>query len=145
MSAPDASPNSSTPAPPVATRTDKGVRGHELDLHVTFAQALPREQALAALLALEGMTVELYAPHDQPEAPVPSARLTGPLRDAEATRTALTGLLAADARVIEVGMHGFLRSVTGQTEWMPWRKNAVLPRNRVDGVTFDEGVKFILE
>lgn len=138
MSAPDSSP-------PVAARTDKGVRGHELDLHVTFAQALPREQALAALLALEGMTVELYAPHDQPEAPIPSARLTGPLRDPEATRTALTGLLAADARTIEVGLHGFLRSVTGQTEWMPWRKNTVLPRNRVDGVTFAEGVKFILE
>ncbi|MBB5233351.1 hypothetical protein [Deinococcus budaensis] len=131
--------------PPTSTRTDKGVRGFDLDLHVTFARPLPREQALAVLRAAEGFTVDLYAPHDQPQAPVPSARLTGPLRDPDTLRAVLTAWLQGEVRSVEVGLHGFLRSATGQTEWMPWRRNAVLPRDQVARVAFDEGVKYVLE
>lgn len=131
--------------PPTSSRTDKGVRGFDLDLHVAFAQALPREQALAVLAAAEGFTVDLYARHDQPGAPVPSARLTGPLRDPEALRAVLAAWLHGEARTVEVGLHGYLRSSTGQTEWVPWRRNVVLPRTEVERVLFEEGVKYVLE
>ncbi|GGK26250.1 hypothetical protein GCM10008955_20000 [Deinococcus malanensis] len=142
---------------PAQTRTDKGVRGFELDLHVTFTRPLPEAEALSVLLALEGFRVELYRPHPSPtrpahEAPamkapaeVPSARLNGPLRDPDTVRAGLSALLQGPARYIEVGVRGFLRSATGQTEWMPWRRNAVLPRTMAGQVTFEEGVKFILE
>ena len=96
-------------------------------------------------LTAEGFTVDLYAPHDQPQAPVPSARLTGPLRDPDTLRAVLTAWLQGEVRTVEVGLHGFLRSATGQTEWMPWRRNAVLPRAEVARVAFEEGVKYVLE
>lgn len=130
---------------PTSARTDKGVRGHDLDLHVTFAQALPREAALAVLRPAEGFTVDLYARHDDPGGPVPSARLTGPLRDPEALRAILAAWLAGDVRTVEVGLHGFLRSSTGQTDWMPWKRNVVLGRAEVGRVTFEEGVRYVLE
>ncbi|ACO45374.1 hypothetical protein DEDE109153_16575 [Deinococcus deserti] len=143
---------------PAQTRTDKGVRGFELDVHVTFTRPLPEAEALSALLALEGFRVDLYRPHPAPtrpahEAPpvqvpaaqIPSARLNGPLRDPEAVRAGLTALLQGPARYIEVGVRGFLRSATGHTEWMPWRRNAVLSRTMVAQVTFEEGVRFVLE
>ncbi|SMB91743.1 hypothetical protein [Deinococcus hopiensis] len=131
--------------PPTSSRTDKGVRGHELDLHVTFAQPLPREVALAVLRSAEGFTVDLYAPHAAAGSPVPSARLTGPLRDAETLRAVLGGWLSGQVRTVEVGLHGFLRSSTGQTDWMPWRRNQVLSRAQVGDVRFEEGVKYVLE
>ncbi|MVN87307.1 hypothetical protein GO986_11040 [Deinococcus sp. HMF7620] len=142
---------------PAQTRTDKGVRGFELDLHVAFAQPLPEAQARAALLMLEGFTLDLYRPHPaalrregeeaslDADAGVPSARLTGPLRDPEVVRAALAALLVGPARYVEVGVRGFLRSAQGQTDWMPWRRNAVLPRARVAEVTFEPGVRFVLE
>lgn len=131
---------------------EKGTRGFELDIHVAFRHALPEAGARAALLALEGFTVDLYRPH--PNAmpaevtvadAVPSARLNGPLRDAAALREGLAALLDTEARYIEVGVRGFLRSSTGQTEWMPWRKNVVLGRGEVDKVSLEEGVRFVLE
>ncbi|BDP41892.1 hypothetical protein DAETH_18610 [Deinococcus aetherius] len=128
-----------------SSRTDKGVRGFDLDLHVTFARPLPREEALTVLRPAEGFTVDLYAPHLDPGGPVPSARLTGPLRDREAVRALLAAWLQGEARSVEVGLHGFLRSTTGATEWMPWRRNAVLPRSSVGSVAFEEGVKYVLE
>ncbi|WP_019585278.1 hypothetical protein [Deinococcus apachensis] len=131
--------------PPASSRTDKGVRGHDLDLHVTFAQALPREAALAVLRPAEGFTVDLYARHDEPGSPVPSARLTGPLRDPETLRAILAAWLTGEVRTVEIGLHGFLRSSTGQTDWMPWKRNLVLPRTEVDRVTFEEGVRYVLE
>ncbi|MFC4426310.1 hypothetical protein [Deinococcus navajonensis] len=140
------------------TRTDKGVRGFELDLHVTFSSPVPEPEALAALLVLDGFRVELYRPHPAPTRPaqevrdlptpalpVPSARLTGPLHGQEEVRAGLAALLQGPARYIEVGVRGFLRSATGQTEWMPWRRNVVLPRAETRRVTFEPGVKFILE
>lgn len=141
---------------PTSTRTDKGVRGFELDIHVAFSQPLPEAQARAALLALDGLTVDLYLPHPSPlhadpgatpdpAAGVPSARLTGPLREPEAVRAALSALLGGPARYVEAGVRGFLRSAGGQTEWMPWRRNQVLPRAQVAAVTFEEGVRFVLE
>lgn len=131
--------------PPTSTRTDKGVRGFDLDLHVTFARPLARDVALAVLRAAEGFTVDLYAPQDQPQGPVPSARLVGPLRDPGALRAVLSAWLQGEVRTVEVGLHGFLRSVTGQTEWMPWRRNLILPRADVARVAFEEGVKYVLE
>lgn len=132
---------------------EKGVRGFELDVHVAFAQPLPAPQALRTLLALERLTAELYRPHprsmpaglDVPEdAPVPAARLTGPLTTPEEVRSGLESLLTS-ARYIEVGLRGFLRSSTGQTEWMPWRRNVVLSRQHLGQVAFEEGVKYVLE
>ncbi|WP_135228517.1 hypothetical protein [Deinococcus fonticola] len=134
------------------TETQKGKRGFELNIHVAFAQGLPREQALATLLALEGFRVDLYQPHPHamPQAVevqdvVPSARLTGPLRDAAEVRAGLQTLLGGHVRFLEVGVRGFLRSAEGQTEWMPWRRNVVLPRSGVERVAFEEGVKYVLE
>ena len=136
----------------MTSQTQKGKRGFELDIHVAFAQLLPHEQALSTLLALEGFSVDLYQPHPNampqavkvPDA-VPSARLTGPLRDAAGVRAGLQALLGDHVRYVEVGVRGFLRSAEGQTEWMPWRRNVILPRGDVQRVAFEEGVKYMLE
>lgn len=146
---------------PVETQpvqTDKGKRGHELDIHVTFTHPLPEAQALAALLVLDGFRVELYRPHPAPTRPahepvpepevtpdIPSARLTGPLHDPEAVRAGLSALLGKDARYVEVGVRGLLRSSTGQTEWMPWKLNKVLKRAEAGKVGFEESVRYVLE
>lgn len=143
--------------PPGSPRPEKGVRGFELDIHVAFTQPLPEAEALSALLVLDGFHVELYRPHPSPTKavpedapagaprPVPSARLTGPLRDADAVRAGLAALLQAQARYLEVGQRGFLRSADGRTEWVPWRRNAVLARHDSGRVAFEQGVKYILE
>lgn len=141
----------------MTSRTDKGIRGFELDIHVAFVRPLPEAEALSALLVLEGFHVELYRPHPSPLRPVgeqpptfeplaiPSARLTGPLRDPQAVQAGLAALLQAQARYIEVGLRGFLRSPHGQTEWMPWRRNIILPRMETARVQFSEGAKYVLE
>lgn len=131
--------------PPTSARTDKGVRGFDLDLHLSFTRPLSREQALAVLRPAEGFTVDLYGRHDQPGAPVPSARLVGPLRDREALRAVLAAWLVSEVRTVEVGLHGFLRSSTGQTDWVPWRRTRVLTRSAVEQVAFEEGVRYVLE
>ncbi|WP_261664021.1 hypothetical protein [Deinococcus sp. Marseille-Q6407] len=141
--------SASDPAAPgsgaqIGGRTEKGQRGFDLDLHVTFRTPLPREAALAALRALDGLTVDLYARLDTP-AEVPSARLTGPVPELQQLHAALRGWLAGPVRVVEVGRRGYLRSAEGYTEWMPWRRNVVLPRERVDEVGLREGEKYILE
>lgn len=134
----------------------KGQRGFELDLHVAFVEPLPEAEALAALRVFPGLRAELYLPHPQaisraassepdPAAPVPSARLTGPLGDAEAVRAALAALLGTQARFVEGGVRGFLRSSEGATEWMPWRRTRVLPRRETAAVAFEEGVRYVLE
>ena len=135
-----------------STETQKGKRGFELDIHVAFAQLLPRDQALVTLLALEGFRVDLYQPHPnampqtvEVQDAVPSARLTGPLRNPAEVRSGLQVLLSGNVRYVEVGVRGFLRSAEGQTEWMPWRRNVIVPRGEVQRVAFEEGVKYVLE
>lgn len=130
----------------------KGIRGFELDIHVAFRAELTRKDALSALLALEGFTVTLYQAHPNAmpqevtvQDVVPSARLTGPLRDRENVRDGLSTLLGTHARYVEVGLRGFLRSADGATEWMPWRKNVTLPRHATAQVNFEEGVRYVLE
>lgn len=130
--------------PPTSSRTEKGQRGFDLDVHVTFRTALSREEALATLRSLDGMTVDLYARLDTP-AEVPSARLTGPLPALPTLHAALDGWLAGPVRVVEVGKRGYLRSAQGYTEWMPWRRNVVLRREQTREVRLHEGEKYILE
>lgn len=134
------------------TSPQKGVRGFDLDIHVTFAQPLPREQAARELLVLDGFRVDLYQPHPhamplavEVQDAVPSARLTGPLRDSAAVKAGLAALLAGPARYLEVGLRGFLRSAEGQTEWMPWRRNKVLQHHDLTELKFEEGVRYVLE
>ncbi|WP_043801882.1 hypothetical protein [Deinococcus gobiensis] len=139
--------------------THKGTRGFELDIHLSFSRPLPEAEARAALLAFDGFRVDLYRPHPAPTRPrseplpempegdieVPSARLTGPLRDPEAVRAALAALLGGPARYAEVGLRGLLRSAEGVPDWMPWRRNVVLARGDTARVAFEEGVKYVLE
>lgn len=142
------------------TETQKGTRGFELDIHLSFSRPLPEAEARTALLAFDGFRVDLYRPHPAPtrprseplpevpeggEAQVPSARLTGPLRDPEAVRAGLAALLGGPARYAEVGLRGLLRSAEGVPDWMPWRRNVVLARGDTARVAFDEGVKYVLE
>lgn len=138
--------------------TDKGVRGFELDIHVAFAEPLSVPEARRVLLALDRLTAELYQPHPRAmpaglpvddSAGVPSARLTGPLTSADEVRGGLESLLP-HARYLEVGVRGFLRSASGQTDWMPWRRTVVLSRRELgaqglEQVAFEEGVKYVLE
>ncbi|RTR30961.1 hypothetical protein EJ104_00495 [Deinococcus radiophilus] len=127
------------PSPP-----QKGVRGFDLDMHLTFAQPLPRAQALALVRALPGLTAEPYARPDQP-GEVPSLRLTGPPPPWDELRPVLAGWLAGPVRVAEVGLRGYLRSAEGYTEWVPWRRNVILRRDNLSGVQLREGEKYVLE
>lgn len=119
----------------------KGVRGFELDMHLSFIQPLTVSTCHTVLAAVRNVLqqshLELYQPAHDPQAPVPSARLTGPLKQhAEQAEKAdnwdllkqvLTILLRQHVRIIEAGQRGLLRSAEGYTEWMPWRRNVVVP------------------
>ena len=72
--------------------------------------------------------------------------------DAGRTCTHVIGTRGADraqdtleAKRVELGLRGFLRSVTGQIEWMPWRRNVVLERSQWQAVNFEEGLRYVLE
>lgn len=127
-----------------STKTVKGERGYELDMHFTFARPLPHGQAIAIAAQFEGLQAELYAPHDDPTGLVPSLRLTGPWTDAGVLQALLTPLLGL-VRVIEVGRRGFLRSATGQMEWMPWQRNSILSAEELPGIHLKEGIHYIVE
>ena len=123
----------------------KGVRGFGLDIHLTFASILPREQVLQMLRTLPSLTAELYARIDDPDH-VPSARLTGPSVPSEELQAVLHGWLESGmVRVVEVGLRGFLKSAEGYTEWMPWRRNVIVSRTEVEKVALHEGEKYVLE
>ncbi|WP_293914061.1 hypothetical protein [Deinococcus sp.] len=119
--------------------TQKGERGFELDAHITLSH--PRSLSeTATLLRGFGGVVE---PYGQTE--IRSARVTGKVAP-ELARAQLRALLeSGEARRIEIGLHGFLRSVTGQTDWIPWRRNVVLGRGDWEKVGFEEGIRYVLE
>lgn len=129
----------------------KGVKGFELDIHVSFAMPQEEAETQEKLRVLDGFLVELYRPHPQAMPSghagklIPSARLTGPLQDPDVLRERIAALLVQHARYIEVGLRGFLRSAEGQTEWMPWRKTAVFSRQESAQVQFEEGIRYVLE
>ena len=117
-----------------------GVRGFELDSQLSFAAPMSRAMALE-MLRPWGIEPELYGQHDE----IRGARLTGDL-DPDLLRELLrAGFAGGLLRSAEVGRRGFLRSVTGSTEWMPWRRNVILSRQAVDSVTLEEGQRYLLE
>ncbi len=125
----------SSPAP----RPEKGQRGFELDAHVTLSRPRRAEEVLNLLRGF-GVQVEPYGAEE-----VRGARVSGPVSP-ELAREQLRALLeGGEASRIEVGLRGFLRSVTGQMEWMPWRRNVVLERSQWQDVNFEEGLRYVLE
>lgn len=117
----------------------RGVRGFELDAHLTFAQPLPRASAERAVAAW-GLRPTYYG-----EDEVRAVRLTGDIEPGEARRLLQVGLEGGTFRSAELGLRGFLRAPTGSTDWVPWRRNLVLEREAWADVAFEEGVKYILE
>lgn len=115
------------------------VRGFELDAHLSFREPLTRAQAERALAAW-GLPTTLYG---LPE--VRSARLTGPLDPEDVRRLLQVGLEGGTLRAAEVGRRGFLRAPDGRTEYMPWTRNKVLPRQQWAQVALEDGVKYLLE
>jgi hypothetical protein len=117
-----------------------GTRGHELDSQLTFTSAMSRAVA-SELLKPWGIAPELYGLNDE----IRGARLTGDL-DLPVLRELLrAGFEGGLLRGAEVGRRGYLRSVTGSTEWMPWRRNVVLSRSAWADVALEDGVRYLLE
>ncbi len=141
------------------SQTQKGIRGFQIDMHVSFKQPLPEAEALFVLGGFQSLTLELYTPHPTPlqrsqpdeirkpqaNLKAPSARLTGTLSNPEDFKALLTELLSQHARSIEIGQRGFLRSIDGYIEWMPWRKNTIVSKENLEMIVFQEGIKYILE
>ncbi len=130
----------SAPTPPEPQgKLEKGVRGFELDAHITFSGPHSAEE-VGRLLRGFGARVEPYGTQD-----VRGARVTGQV-DAQLAREQLRALLESGvARRIEIGLHGFMRSATGQTDWVPWRRNVVLSRQDWASVGFEDGLRYVLE
>jgi hypothetical protein len=125
---------------PVTEGRVGGVRGFELDSQLRFAAPVSRATALETLKPW-GIVPELYGQGDE----IRGARLTGEL-SAELLRALLQAGFEGDLLVsAEVGRRGFLRSVTGSTEWMPWRRNVVVSWSALDSVALDEGIRYLLE
>ena len=117
-----------------------GTRGFELDSQLVFTAPLSRALA-GEVLQPWALTPELYGQGDE----VRGARLTGDL-DPELLRELLrAGFEGGLYRTAEVGRRGYLRSVTGNTEWMPWRRNVVLGRDRLGEVALEDGLRYLLE
>lgn len=115
-------------------------RGYLLNVELSFAQALPPPLARAVLTPWD-LDAELYGSGDE----IRGARLIGEL-DADTLRELLRGGLESGLlRAAEVGLRGYIRSAGGQREWMPWRRNVVLSRSAVDGLSLEEGLRYVLE
>lgn len=121
------------------SQTVKGERGFEFDAHITFVS--PRSAAeVTQLLRGFGVQVEPYGHHE-----VRGARVTGKA-DLTLALSQIRALLeSGQASRIEVGLRGFLRSAAGSTDWMPWRKNVIVPRQDWQKVKFEEGLRYVLE
>ena len=120
-------------------RQEKGERGFEFDAQVTFVR--PRSAGeVREMLRGFAARVEPYGTDE-----VRVVRVTGKVAP-DLAREQLRALLeSGDASRIEVGLHGFLRSVTGQTDWIPWRRNVILKRGDWAKVAFEEGLRYVLE
>lgn len=122
----------------------KGERGFELDAHLTFVSPVPREDA-ERVAAAWGLRPTFYAVNPDGGGDVRAVRLTGK-KDAAEVRTLLQmGLEGGTLRGAEVGLRGFLRSPTGSTDYVPWKRNKVLRKDAWSEVTLEEGVKYQLE
>lgn len=115
----------------------RGVRGFELVVHLQFARELPRAAA-QALVAPYALHATLYG-----EDTVRGAALHGALTPDFAPRLHAQ-LAAGELRYAEAGLRGYLRK-GDSTEWMPWRRNAVLPIQGARTLPFAEGVRYVLE
>ncbi|PYE56494.1 hypothetical protein [Deinococcus yavapaiensis] len=122
----------------------KGERGFELDAHLAFAQPASREDA-ERFVAAWGLRPTYYAVNADGSGDVRAVRLTG-TKDADDVRTLLQmGLEGGTLRSAEVGLRGFLRSPTGSTDYVPWKRNKILRKDAWNEVAFEEGVKYVLE
>ena len=120
-------------------KQEKGERGFELDAQITLARPRSAEEVHALLRGFSAR-VEPYGTDE-----VRVVRVTGKV-EPQLARQQLRALLeSGDASRIEVGLHGFLRSVTGQTDWIPWRRNVILGRGEWEKVGFEEGLRYVLE
>jgi len=117
----------------------KGERGFELDAHLTFTRALSRAEA-ERFVAAWNLRPTYYG-----EAEVRAVRLTGKITLEVARRQLQMGVEGGTLRSAEVGLRGYLRSPEGSTDYVPWRRNKILPRTAWEQVTLEEGVKYILE
>lgn len=117
-----------------------GVRGFELDCQLRFTSALSRAMAQEVLRPW-GITPELYGQGDE----IRGARLTGDLDPAHLREVLRAGAESGLLHSAEVGRRGFLRSVTGSTEWMPWRRNVLLAWSGLDAVALEDGLRYLLE
>jgi hypothetical protein len=125
---------SSTPG-----RVVKGVSGHELDVTLVFASPLSREAATQTLRSWP-LDAELYGQGDE----IRSVRLTGETDPDTLQALLQAGLDGGLLRSAEVGRRGFLRSATGQTDWMPWRRNVVVGRD-LARLALEDGLHYLIE
>ncbi len=117
-----------------------GARGFELDTQLTFTASMSRALALE-LLRPWGIATELYGQGDE----IRGARLGGELEIDTLHELLRAGHEGGLFRSAEVGRRGFLRSVTGATEWMPWRRNVVMAWGSLAEVRLEEGLRYLLE
>ena len=117
-----------------------GVRGFELDTQLTFTAPMSRPLALE-LLRPWGIATELYGQGDE----IRGARLSGEMEIDTLHELLRAGHEGGLFRSAEVGRRGFLRSVTGATEWMPWRRNVVVAWGSLVEVRLEEGLRYLLE
>ena len=117
-----------------------GVRGFELDTQLSFTAPMSRPLALE-LLRPWGIATELYGQGDE----IRGARLSGELELNTLHELLRAGHEGGLFRSAEVGRRGFLRSVTGATEWMPWRRNVVVAWGSLVEVRLEEGLRYLLE
>ncbi len=117
-----------------------GVRGFELDTQLSFTTPMSRALTLE-LLRPWGILPELYGQGDE----IRGARLSGELEPDTLHELLRAGHENGLFRSAEVGRRGLLRSVTGATEWMPWRRNVVVAWSALADVTLEEGLRYLLE
>jgi hypothetical protein len=123
---------------------EKGARGYALYIKVTFAKPITFEHALSIVNSNKDFTVELYSKAET-NALVGSAQLVGPLKDITNMQETFNTWMQTQIVYIEGGLRAFLRSHTGHMEWMPWRNNKIIKRSNINQISFEEGVKYIIE
>ncbi|MBB6097046.1 hypothetical protein HNR42_000460 [Deinobacterium chartae] len=124
----------------IAPEHQSASKGFELDAQLTFLGERPRSEAEHAVRGWGELRREWYGDGDT----VRALRLSGDVsRETilEQLRAGLEGGLLSRA---ELGLRGFLRSERS-FEFMPWRRNVVVPKGELARVTLEEGVRYLIE
>jgi len=125
-------------SPATANSAAPVTRGFELQIQLTWSEALERRRTPLLLERFAALQAEFLGEGEQ----VRTTILRGQMPRDEVL--ALLNPLLERVKYAEIGLRGYLRSERS-TEYMPWKRNVIVKKPELERVLLEEGVKYLLE